>query len=140
MNNRTFQAIRAIGSEFAARLWRFSLFVTIGICVVLAPLFTWLISVSAWWWALAFPLIIALSVAVALLVIFFLLIRHVIRNYQMTSPSKSVISSISYNESKSYRELQGLSFFFAPYAVSLHHGQSHILKNCSRQRTYTVTL
>ena len=77
MNNRTFQAIRAIGSEFAARLWRFSLFVTIGICVVLAPLFTWLISVSAWWWALAFPLIIALSVAVALLVIFFLLIRHV---------------------------------------------------------------
>ena len=77
MNKGTFQAVRAIGSEFASRLWQTALFVVIGICVVLIPLFIWLISLSAWWWVLAFPLIIAFSVAAALLVIFFLLIRYV---------------------------------------------------------------
>lgn len=77
MKKGTFQAVRAVGSEFAIRLWRSTLLLVMGVSIVLVLLFTWLISSSAWWWVLAFPLIIAFSIATALLAVFLLLIRYV---------------------------------------------------------------
>lgn len=108
MNKGMFQAIRAIGSEFASRLWRSALFLTVGVGVILVPLFTWLISFNAWWWVLAFPLIIAFSVASALLVIFFLLIRYV-RPQLSTNQSAQVGDFV--NKLQRIQELSGTPKF-----------------------------
>lgn len=77
MGKGVFQAIRAIGSEFAMRLWRPSLYIVIGIGVVSIAGMSWLVSISAWWWLLALPIMVGLSVAAALLTVFLLLIRYV---------------------------------------------------------------
>lgn len=108
MTKGMFQAIRAIGSEFASRLWRSALFLTVGVGVILVPLFAWLISLSAWWWVLAFPLIIAFSVTSALLVIFFLLIRYV-RPQLSTDQSAQVGDFV--NKLQRIQELSGTPKF-----------------------------
>ena len=73
----SFLAVRAIGAEFARQLWIVCLIGALIIGTLLVLLIMWLISMSAWWWLLAFPIGIALSVAVALLIVFRLLINYV---------------------------------------------------------------
>lgn len=71
-------AIRAIGSEFANRLWLPVVIIAAIIAVLLIALVWWLVSsVSGWWILLAIPVTIALSVAAVLLTIFKLVIRYV---------------------------------------------------------------
>lgn len=77
MNNGVFQAIRAIGAEFGMRLWWPALYGVIIVAIVTIALLLWLASLNAWWWLLALPISIGLSVAGVLLAVFFLLIRHV---------------------------------------------------------------
>lgn len=75
--NATFLAVRAIGAEFARQLW-VSSFIISGITgAILVALLLWLTSLSAWWWLLALPIGVGLSVAVALLIVFHLLINYV---------------------------------------------------------------
>ncbi len=77
MKTGVFQAIRAIGTEFAMRLWWPACYAAIFIAVVCVGLLVWLTSMNAWWWLLALPIGIGLSVATVLLIVFFLLIRYV---------------------------------------------------------------
>ena len=77
MNTGIFQAIRAVGSELGMRLWRPLLYIMIIIGIVLIALLLWLVSINAWWWLLALPISIILSVAAMALAVSFMLIRHV---------------------------------------------------------------
>ena len=72
-----FLAVRAIGAEFAKQLWVWCLIVAFITSALLVTLLIWLTSFSSWWWLLALPIGIGISVAAALLVVFFLLIRYV---------------------------------------------------------------
>lgn len=70
-------AIRAIGAEFANRIY---IFVAIVVSIILACLFglgIWLTTLSDWWWILVILLIIAGSVIIGVLVIVKLIIRSV---------------------------------------------------------------
>jgi hypothetical protein len=90
--NATFLAVRAIGAEFARQLW-VSSFIISGITgAILVALLLWLTSLSAWWWLLALPIGVGLSVAVALLIVFHLLINYV----------RPVLSSQQKKEVKSF--------------------------------------
>lgn len=90
--NATFLAVRAIGAEFARQLW-VSSFIISGITgAILVALLLWLTSLSAWWWLLALPVGVGLSVAVALLIVFHLLINYV----------RPVLSSQQKKEVKSF--------------------------------------
>ena len=73
----TLLAVRAIGAEFASRLWKNILIWVVIASVILIGLLTWLVTLSNWWWLVALPITVALSVAATVLVIFFLLIRYV---------------------------------------------------------------
>ena len=75
--NHIYLAIRAIGAEFARQLWVSSLIVAIIISSLAVALLLWLSSLSGWWWLLAIPFGISISVMVVLLIVFFLLINHV---------------------------------------------------------------
>lgn len=77
MKTGIFLAIRAIGAEYATRLWRSSIYTTIIAAAVSVGLLLWLTSLSSWWWLLAIPIGIGLSVAAGLLAVFRLTIRHV---------------------------------------------------------------
>ncbi len=77
MTTGVFQAVRAIGTEFAMRLWWPVFYTTIAIAIVGVGLLIWLTSLNAWWWLLALPIGIGLSVAAVLLTIFLFLIRYV---------------------------------------------------------------
>ena len=72
-----FLAVRAIGAEFARSLWVSSLIGAGVISALLIGLLTWLTSLSNWWWLLAIPFGIAISVAVIILIVFRLLITYV---------------------------------------------------------------
>ncbi len=73
----TFLAIRAVGAELARRLWLPVVVIALVVAVALGVLLGWLVSLDAWWWLLALPIIIGLSVVAVLLTVFFLLIRYV---------------------------------------------------------------
>ena len=73
----TLLAVRAIGAEYANRLWKTILIWASIVGAILIGLLTWLITLSNWWWLLALPVIVALSVAATVLIIFFLLVRYV---------------------------------------------------------------
>ncbi len=73
----TFLAIRAVGAELARRLWLPIVVIALMVAVALGVLLGWLVSLDAWWWLLALPIIIGLSVVAVLLTVFFLLIRYV---------------------------------------------------------------
>lgn len=77
MTTGVFQAVRAIGTEFAMRLWWPAFYAFVLIAIVGVGLLIWLTSLNAWWWLLALPIGIGLSVAAVLLTVFFLLIRYV---------------------------------------------------------------
>ena len=90
--NATFLAVRAIGAEFARQLW-VSSFIISGITgAIFVALLLWLTSLSAWWWLLALPIGVGLSVAIALLIVFHLLINYV----------RPVLSSQQKKEVKSF--------------------------------------
>lgn len=70
--------IRAIGSEFANRLWLPIIIIAAIISIVLIGLVWWLsVSVSGWWILLAIPVSVLLSVAFVVLTVFKLVIRYV---------------------------------------------------------------
>lgn len=69
--------IRAIGAEFANRVWLPTLLIALALAAVLVGLWIWLTTYSAWWWLLGFPIVIILSVALGVLVITKLVIRYV---------------------------------------------------------------
>ena len=77
MTTGVFQAVRAIGTEFAMRLWWPSFYAFVLIAIVGVGLLIWLTSLNPWWWLLALPIGIGVSVAAVLLTVFFLLIRYV---------------------------------------------------------------
>lgn len=62
--------IRAIGSEFIIRKYRSLVLVLAIVAVAVLALMIWLITLSAWWWLLAAPVIslVIIGVLVALLV------------------------------------------------------------------------
>ena len=73
----TFLAIRAVGAELARRLWLPIVVIALMVAVALGVLLGWLVSLDAWWWLLAIPLGIGVSVATIVLVVTWLLIRYV---------------------------------------------------------------
>ena len=73
----TFLAIRAVGAELARRLWLPVVVIALVVAVALGVLLGWLVSLDAWWWLLAIPLSIGVSVAAIVLVVTWLLIRYV---------------------------------------------------------------
>jgi hypothetical protein len=73
----SFLAVRAIGAVFARTLWQSTLIAALLISIASIALLVWLVPLSGWWWLLAAPIGIGISVAIALLVIFHLLIRYV---------------------------------------------------------------
>lgn len=70
-------AVRAIGAAFARRLWWTGAIWAFVPSVILIMLLLWLTSLNSWWWLLALPIGIGISVALVLLAIFHLLINHV---------------------------------------------------------------
>lgn len=75
--NATFQAIRAIGAEFAHQLWLAVFITCLVVGVLLVGILIWLTTVNVWWWLLALPIGVGSSVATAILIVFRLLIRYV---------------------------------------------------------------
>ena len=75
--NASFQAIRAIGAEFAHQLWLVVFITCLVVGVLLVGILIWLTTVSVWWWLLALPIGVGSSVATAILIVFRLLIRYV---------------------------------------------------------------
>jgi heme/copper-type cytochrome/quinol oxidase subunit 2 len=70
-------AIRAIGAEFANRIY---LFVAVTVALILAcflGLSIWLTTFSEWWWLLVILFIIVASIVIGVLVIIKLIIRSV---------------------------------------------------------------
>lgn len=73
----TILAIRAIGSEFARRMF-YPVVITSGIAaVVLIGGAIWLMTLSAWWGLLLFALVSALCIGIAVATVVFLTIRTV---------------------------------------------------------------
>lgn len=72
-----FLAVRAIGAEFARQLWIWCLVTALITGSLLVAILLWLVSLSTWWWLLALPIGIGLSVATVLLIVFHLLINYV---------------------------------------------------------------
>lgn len=75
--NAVFLAVRAIGAEFARQLWVWCLTISLIVSALFIALLMWLTSLSVWWWLLALPIGVGISVVAALLTVFFLLIRYV---------------------------------------------------------------
>lgn len=73
----TLLAVRAIGAEFARKLWLNTLVTAVIIGTASLALLLWLVSLSSWWWLLAIPVSIFISVAMVVLVVFRLLVSHV---------------------------------------------------------------
>jgi len=73
----SFVVIRAIGTEFARRLYVQVLIITSIIDVLLVGLMVWLLTISAWWLLLALPVYILVIVSIVLLVIAMVIIRTV---------------------------------------------------------------
>ena len=76
--NSTLLTIRAVGAEFANRLWFRSMILATVVMVLLVALVVWLqASVSTWWILLGFPVVILISVAIGVLFITKQIIRTV---------------------------------------------------------------
>ena len=69
--------IRAIGTEFAKRMYLPVAIIIACVDVVLLGLMVWLLTVSAWWLLLAIPVFILVVVSIVLLVIAQLIIRTI---------------------------------------------------------------
>ncbi len=84
-----FLAVRAIGAAFAHKLWWTSTIWAAIITATLIILLLWLTHLSTWWWLLALPIGIGISVAMVMLIIFRLLITYV-RPTQTTAQREQV--------------------------------------------------
>ncbi|HYG83429.1 MAG TPA: hypothetical protein VD907_00950 [Verrucomicrobiae bacterium] len=73
----TLLAVRAIGAEFANRIFITSALVTAGISIVFIALIVWLTSLSAWWWLLGVILIFIMAFAVTALIVAKVIINSV---------------------------------------------------------------
>jgi len=69
--------IRAIGTEFAKRMYVPAAVIIAIIDVVLLGLMVWLLTVSAWWLLLAIPVFVLVIVSIVLLVIAQLIIQTI---------------------------------------------------------------
>lgn len=87
--NPLFSAIRAIGVEFARRIYQ-PITITVGIiAILLIALSLWLVTISDWWWILFAIILIATFVVTGVLVAIGLLL-HAIRPQQ----SKAQVTNI----------------------------------------------
>lgn len=75
--SQLFLAVRAIGAEFANRVYYPVLALGLAATLILVALVAWLVTMSAWWWLLAIPIVILISVAMGIAVIVRLIIRYV---------------------------------------------------------------
>jgi hypothetical protein len=75
--NETFFTVRAIGAEFARRIYFPIAIVAAVIAVVLIALFSWLISVDPLWWLLAVPVFIFLLLVAVLLIAARVLFKYI---------------------------------------------------------------
>jgi hypothetical protein len=75
--NETFFTVRAIGAEFARRIYFPIAIVAAVIAVVLIALFSWLISVDLLWWLLAVPVFIFLLLVAILLIAARVLFKYI---------------------------------------------------------------
>lgn len=73
----TILTIRAIGTEFANRIYGIVAGITACILVISLGVAIWLTTLSDWWWLLVIALTIVASVAIGVLVIVKLVIRSV---------------------------------------------------------------
>lgn len=73
----TILAIRAVGAEFARRMYLPVAILAIVIIVAFASLTAWLISLSAWWWLLMFAVVSSACIAISVLTVLYLTIRRV---------------------------------------------------------------
>lgn len=85
----TFLAVRAIGAEYARRLWWIVLIIVIVVSLIAAALLAWAVSESAWWLLLAIPVGVLISVAAVVIAVIGLLINYV-RPEQSKSTKKKV--------------------------------------------------
>lgn len=67
--------IRAIGSEFLRRKYRAVLVVFVIAALIALGLVAWLVSISAWWWLLAVPVIIGVLIGIVIAAVMKVLIR-----------------------------------------------------------------
>lgn len=87
----TLFAVRAIGSRFGVAIWN-QIALTAGIAAAaVIALLIWLVSVSAWWYLLAIPMGLAMSVALVILIVFRLLLNHV--NTAKTTKQKQAVTT-----------------------------------------------
>ncbi len=70
-------SIRAIGSEFARRLWMQFLPIFLVTAAALIALQLWLASLSSWWWLLVIPISIFIGVGLVVGFVFRMLISYV---------------------------------------------------------------
>lgn len=73
----TMLAIRAVGTEFANRIYGTVAWVTATVLIILLGTASWLTTLSNWWWLLFVPLVLVISVAIGVLVVVKLVIRSV---------------------------------------------------------------
>lgn len=89
--------IRAVGSEFANRLWLPIVIIAAIVGIILISLVWWLsVGVSGWWILLAIPVSILLSVAFVVLTVFKLVIRYVAppQNKQQKQQVKTFVDKL----------------------------------------------
>lgn len=82
-------SIRAIGSEFARRLWMQFLPISLVAAAALIALQLWLASLSSWWWLLVIPISIFIGVGLVVGFVFRMLISYV-RPAQTTEQKSKV--------------------------------------------------
>ena len=70
-------AVRAIGAAFANKLWWVSVVWVLIVGIILVTFLIWLTGQNSWWWLLAAPIGIGLSITAAILAVFRLLMNYV---------------------------------------------------------------
>ena len=73
----TILVIRAVGTEFARRLFLPAALIALGISIVLVAMMIWLLTISAWWLLLAVPVFLLVIVGIILLAVTSVIIRTV---------------------------------------------------------------
>lgn len=82
--------IRAIGGEFLRRKWKgiLTLFTLVGVAIAIGCI--WLITISAWWWLLAFPVFSAIIIGILALLIARVIIGII--TPQLTRPQHTAVT------------------------------------------------
>jgi hypothetical protein len=72
-----FLAVRAVGVEFARRLWQASLVTTLWLLLGFVLIEWWLVTLSVWWWLFAVVIASGATIALVLLFVFKKTMNHV---------------------------------------------------------------